>query len=173
MITKPVGFGVVTTALKSALADPADVAEAVNWMKRLNRTACELAQEVGVRGATDITGFSLLGHGLEMANASQVGLELHLSQIPFLEGARKYAEEWIFPGGASDNRHFFQDRVSFAAQISEMEQMMLFDAQTSGGLLLAVPSEQVERILERGAQAGQPLWQIGKVVQGEGIEVVE
>lgn len=173
MITKPLGFGVVTTALKSALADPADVAEAVNWMKRLNRKACELAQEVGVRGATDITGFSLLGHGLEMANASQVGLELHLSQIPFLEGARKYAEEWIFPGGASDNRHFFQDRVSFAAQISEMEQMMLFDAQTSGGLLLAVPSEQVERILERGAQAGQPLWQIGKVVQGEGIEVVE
>ena len=140
MLTKPLGFGVTTTALKRDQADPADVAEVVGWMKRLNKQAAELALEFGVRGGTDITGFSLLGHAWEMAEASGVGLRFDLQKIPFTRGARSYAEEWIFPGGASDNRLYFRRTCSFAAQIAEHEQMLLFDPQTSGGLLLAVPA---------------------------------
>ena len=115
VLSKPLGFGVTTTALKRGQADPADVAEAVGWMKRLNRGAAELAVEFGLRGGTDITGYSLLGHAAEMAAASGVGLHFQYSRIPFISGARKYAEEWTFPGGASDNALYFGEQVHFAA----------------------------------------------------------
>ncbi len=171
VLSKPLGFGTLTTALKRGLAEPQHVAEAVSWMKRLNREASELAIEFGVRGGTDITGFSLLGHGLEMADASGVGLRLSFEKIPFIQGARRYAEDWIFPGGTSDNRLYYGARVRFAPQIPESSQMLLFDAQTSGGLLLAVPKEALPAMLERAAQVEQPLWVIGEVIEGSGIEV--
>jgi selenide,water dikinase len=172
VITKPLGFGVTTTALKQDKADPADVAEAVGWMKRLNKNAAELAAQAGVRGGTDITGFSLLGHGWEMAEASTVGLRFILSQIPFTSGARRYAYEWIFPGGTSDNRAYYRQHVRFAAEIDEVMQMLLFDAQTSGGLLLAVPREKLSALLAGAAKLDQPLWVVGEVVADQGIEVI-
>ena len=107
ILTKPLGFGVTTTALKHGQADPADIAEAVRWMKTLNRDAATLAREFGVRGGTDITGYSLLGHAWEMANASQVGLRFDFSKIPFISCARKYADQWTFPGGSADNKLYF------------------------------------------------------------------
>jgi len=171
LLSKPLGFGVTTTALKQGKADPADVAEAVGWMKRLNKSAAELAAEFGVRGGTDITGFSLLGHGWEMAEASAVGMRFYLDQIPFTRGARRYAREWIFPGGSADNRTYYRQHVNFAPDIDEVEQMLLFDAQTSGGLLLAVPPEKLEALLARAAQLHQLLWVVGEVVVGEGIDV--
>jgi selenide,water dikinase len=171
VISKPLGFGTTTTALKNGKADPNDVAEVVEWMQRLNNGAAELAEEFEVRGGTDITGFGLLGHAYEIASASGVGLRFSYGKIPILAGARRYAQEWIFPGGSTDNRAFFGSHVKFDPQIDEPSQMLLFDAQTSGGLLLSVDPENLEPMLARAAETEETLWQVGEVVAGEGIEV--
>ena len=173
VLSKPLGFGTITTALKRDLVDPEDLNEAVDWMKRLNRDAGLLAREAGVRGGTDITGFSLLGHALEMAHASGVGLRFSFEKIPFTRGAKRYAEEWVFPGGSSDNRLYYGPQVQFSASIPEHFQMLLFDAQTSGGLLLAVPPERLVEMQARAADISQPLWEIGEVIVGQDIEVLE
>lgn len=171
VLTKPLGFGVTTTALKREQADEKDVLEAVNWMKTLNKTASQLAVEFGLRGGTDITGYSLLGHGLEMAEASDVSLSFDFSAIPFVGGARKYAEKGCFAGGAFDNKSHFESRVKFAASIDEENQMLLFDPQTSGGLLLGVPQEKVGAFLARAAETDVPAWVIGRVETGSGVQV--
>jgi selenide,water dikinase len=171
VLSKPPGLGTTTTALKRDLADPVDVAEVVGWMKRLNKQASELAVEFAVRGGTDVTGFSVLGHAWEMAQASGVGLRFDMEVIPFTSGARKYAGQWIFPGGSSDNRLYYQAHVRFAGHILESDQMLLFDAQTSGGLLLAVPADRLENLLRRADQVGQPLWVVGEVLAGGDIQV--
>jgi selenide,water dikinase len=171
VLSKPLGFGTTTTALKQGKAHPDHVAEAVTWMKRLNKQAAELAVEFGVHGGTDVTGFSLLGHGWEMAEASGVGLRFDFERIPFIRGAQGYAEQFIFPGGSSDNRLYYSPHVSFAPEIDEASQMLLFDAQTSGGLLLAVSPQVLDDILVRAEQMGQELWMVGEVVEGERIEV--
>lgn len=172
VLTKPLGFGVTTTALKRGVASPEDVNEVIGWMSRLNARAGQLANEFELRAGTDVTGFSLLGHGWEMAHASGVGFRLKFDQIPFLSCARKYAEQWTFPGGSADNRLHFGDHVHFDDGLSEMEQMLLFDAQTSGGLLLAVPAEKLAAFEKRAAELGQPVWVIGEAQAGERIEVV-
>lgn len=170
-LTKPLGFGCTTTALKQQKADERDVREVVNWMTRLNRTAGLLAVEVGLSAATDVTGFSLLGHAMEMANASGVALRFDYKEIPFVSGARKYAEMWTFPGGASDNRLHFGPRVAFSASLDEASQMLLFDPQTSGGLLLGVPKQKLSAFLARAKELEQPLWIIGEAREGSGIVV--
>jgi len=172
VLSKPLGFGVTTTALKRDMAAPEDVAEAIGWMTRLNRQAAELALEFGVRGGTDITGFGFIGHAWEMAESSGVGLRVDFDRIPFTRGARRYADEWTFPGGSLDNRLFYGLHVSFLRDLSEAEQMLLFDAQTSGGLLLAVPMERLEAMTRRAAEIDQPLWVIGEVLEGGEIQVV-
>lgn len=171
VLTKPLGFGTTTTALKRQQADPTDVAEVVAWMKRLNNIASALALEFGLRGATDITGFSLLGHASEMAQASGVGFRFEQAAIPLVSGARRYAEAFIFPGGASDNRLYFGSQVRFADGIDEATQMLLFDPQTSGGLLLSVPADQHAAFLRRAAELDLPAWTIGEVVEGQGVDV--
>jgi selenide,water dikinase len=172
VLTKPLGFGVTTTALKREQAEEADVREVVAWMARLNRAAAGLAVEFGLRAGTDVTGFSLLGHGHELAQASGVGLRLEYDAIPFVSCARKYADLWAFPGGAADNRLYFGEFVRFNSHLDEAAQMLLFDPQTSGGLLLAVPPAVLPAFQARAAQVGQPAWVIGEVVAGAGIEVV-
>lgn len=172
VVSKPLGFGTVTTALKREQVDPDDLAEAVIWMKRLNKTAAELAVEFDLRGGTDITGFSLLGHACEIANASAVRLRFFFDRVPFTRGARGYAQQWIFPGGSVDNRLFYGSQVHFAPEIDEASQMLLFDAQTSGGLLLCVPPDKLPSLLQRAEQLHQPLWVIGEVIPGEGLEVI-
>lgn len=171
VMSKPVGFGTTTTALKQQKAAPEDVDEVIGWMSRLNRTTSEIALEFGVRGATDITGFSLMGHAYEMASTSKVGFRFDFSAIPMLSCARKYAEMWAFPGGSSDNRLYFEKHVKFDESIDEENRMLLFDAQTSGGLLLSVPAEKLDAFLARGKELNTPLWHIGEVVEGEGIRV--
>jgi selenide,water dikinase len=171
VLSKPLGFGTVTTALKRELADPTDVSEAAGWMKRLNRTAAELAVELELTGGTDITGFGLLGHGYELAAASGVELRIFFDQVPFTRGALRYAADWVFPGGSSDNRQFFGPHVRFASEVDEPSQMLLFDAQTSGGLLLAVPPAKLDALLARAAELGQVLWPVGEAREGEGISV--
>jgi len=171
VLTKPLGFGCTTTALKQDKADETDVREVVDWMTRLNRTASLLAVEFGLSAATDVTGFSLLGHGFEMAQASGVALHFDYAQIPFVSGARKYAEMWTFPGGASDNRAYFSPNVNFDPSIDEAAQMLLFDPQTSGGLLLGVPQEKLAGFQARAHELNQPAWTIGAVRPGSGIIV--
>ena len=172
VLTKPLGFGTTTTALKRGLASDEDVREVIGWMSTLNAKAGQLAREFDLRGGTDITGFSLLGHGWELAQASGVGLRLRFGQIPFISGARKYAGQWIFPGGSSDNRLFYGAHIRFEAGVSEMEQMLLFDAQTSGGLLLAVSLEKLSAFQARARELEQPVWVIGEALTGQGIEVL-
>ncbi len=171
VLTKPLGFGVTTTALKRGLAAEEDIREVIDWMSRLNKSAAQLARAFNLRGGTDITGFSLLGHGMEMAEASGVQLRITFERVPFISCARKFAEQWIFPGGSSDNRLFYGPKVTFDADVSDVEQMLLFDAQTSGGLLLAVPAAHLPDFQAHAAALGQPVWVIGDVVEGQGIWV--
>jgi selenide,water dikinase len=172
VLSKPLGFGVITTALKRDLVDQADLTEAVDWMKRLNKAASQAAAAIGVRGGTDVTGYSLLGHAWEMAQASGVRLRFFFEQIPFIQGAKRYAQDWIFPGGSLDNRAYYGPHVNFEQRIDETSQMLLFDAQTSGGLLLAVPQAKLSELLAKAEILGQPLWVIGDVEAGEAkIEV--
>lgn len=171
VLTKPLGFGVTTTALKQQKAADEDVAEVVDWMTRLNKQAAELALEFELKGATDVTGFSLLGHGVEMAQASNVGLQIQYSKVPFVSEAQKYAQAFTFPGGASDNKIFFGGDVRFEESLEEWQRMLLFDPQTSGGLLLSMPAEKVDGFMARAKETEQSAWVIGEVVEGEGIEV--
>jgi len=171
VLTKPLGFGVTTTALKQQKANEQDILEAVDWMKQLNQKASRLATEFGVRGGTDITGYSLLGHGTELARASGVSLKINFAEIPFISGAAKYARQGIFPGGAFDNKKYFESGVQFRATLGEPEQMLLFDPQTSGGLLLGVPPESLASFLARAGEEGQAISIIGSVEAGTGIQV--
>jgi selenide,water dikinase len=172
VLTKPLGFGVTTTAIKRELASAADVEEVTGWMSRLNQLAGKLAGEFNLRGGTDITGFGLLGHASEMARASGVGLRFRFERLPFISCARKYADQWTFPGGSLDNRSFYSPQVRFEDGLSEVEQMLAFDAQTSGGLLLAVPPEKLPRFERRAKELGQSVWMIGEAVEGQGLEVL-
>jgi selenide,water dikinase len=172
VLTKPLGVGIITTALKGRQADAAHVAAAVESMKRLNRGAARLIQQVGVRACTDVTGFALLGHGFEMAERSGVRLRFFAKKLPFLEGAMQYAEASLFPGGTCNNERAYQHAVHFGPGVSEEMQQLLYTPETSGGLLVAVPAERLEMLAERFDEAAEPYWVVGEVVDGEGIEVV-
>ncbi len=143
----------------------------VETMKRLSRCAAVAGQAVGVRAATDITGFGLLGHAAEMSQAGRVRFRLWMGAIPLLPGARDYAAEWIFPGGSHDNKAFFNHLVQFDEGISEDRQMLLWDAQTSGGMLMAVPADRVDNFLAECTTHKQQAWVVGEVINGEEIEV--
>lgn len=171
VLTKPLGFGVTTTALKRELASLTDVDEVVGWMTRLNAGAARLAREVDLRAGTDVTGFSLLGHSHEMATHSRVQLRIEFDRLPFVSCARKYADLYTFPGGAADNRLYFEQFVSFDSAITEAERMLMFDPQTSGGLLLGVPAGRMADLIARAAELDQPVWEIGRVSEGAGIIV--
>jgi selenide,water dikinase len=171
VLTKPLGFGVTSTALKQEKARAEDIREMVTWMARLNRTAGQLALEFGLRAATDITGFGLMGHGLEMAQASGVSLHLEFGALPFLAGARRYAEMGAFPGGGFDNLGHFGPEVQLETSLDEPARMLLFDPQTSGGLLLGVPAGKLAGFEARAKELDQVLWVIGEVQAGRGIQV--
>ena len=171
VMTKPLGFGVTTTALKRGQAEEADVLEAVTWMKQLNDKAGKLGIEFDLNAGTDITGYSLLGHALEMADASNVALHFDFDKIPFVSCARKYADMGCFAGGAFDNKKYFEDKVQFTNGIDEQSQMLLFDPQTSGGLLLGVSQKNLDKFIARAGEIGQTVWVVGKAQAGTGITV--
>ena len=171
ILTKPLGTGVTTTALKRGAVDPQHLAQAVQWMSRLNAEASNLAVLHGVRGATDITGYGLLGHASEMAEASGVSLRFHLRAVPLLAGAETYVRGAFIAGGSADNRHFFAPRVRFEESIDEYARMLLFDAQTSGGLLLCLPPDAAASFLEQARAEAVAAWVVGGVEPGEGIDV--
>jgi len=170
LLSKPLGTGVITTALKQDKADPGHLAGAVNWMKTLNAQAVEAALKLGAHAATDITGFGFVGHAWEMVQASGAGMRILYNDIPFMEGARFYAEKGIFPGGAYDNHQYYQGHILFDSQLSEWEKLLLFDPQTSGGLLVAVDEKKYLKFISN--QTDNPLfWKIGKIIPDKLIKI--
>jgi selenide,water dikinase len=148
LLTKPLGTGVVTTALKQGLATEEDVAAAVASMKELNRDAAGAALALDAHGMTDITGFGLLGHAQEMASQAGVDFHLELPRLAWLPGARRYAEAGAFPGGMGRNLDFFQAWVTFEG-VSTLLQDMLWTPETSGGLLVSLSPEKVDAFRDR------------------------
>jgi selenide, water dikinase len=168
LLTKPLGTGIITTALKNERAGADDVLTAVDCMKLLNRQAAEAAHRAGAQAVTDITGFGLLGHAQEMAGSGQVALRFHLSALPWLPGALAYAEAGAFPGGMGRNRDYFTPWVQFAPEVDLLLQDMLWTPETSGGLLVAVAPAAV-----RAFQAHCPAAVIvGEVLPGKGEIIV-
>jgi selenide,water dikinase len=172
VLTKPLGFGAITTAIRQEKASQEDILEVTDWMMKLNQAASELAVANGVRGATDITGFGLMGHSWEVSQASHARLIINYDRLPFLGSAIKYAYMHTFAGGAFDNLHYYDPRVQIHKQLDEVRKMLLFDPQTSGGLLMAVPPREIDSLKEQAESIGQPVWEIGEVVEGAGVEVV-
>lgn len=170
LLTKPLGVGVVTTALKNGLTREEDVATAVSSMKTLNKKAAEAAQMAQAHSLTDITGFGLLGHAHEMAHLSLADFHFELSKLPWLPGAVSYGEAGAFPGGMGNNLRFFGRWVQFDSGVSQLMQDMLMTPETSGGLLVAVPADQVQNYQDH-CETAVP---IGHVTEGTGyIHVIE
>lgn len=176
VLTKALGTGTISTALKRGVVDPTHIGPMVESMKRLNRQAARAAQTVGgVKAVTDISGFGLLGHALEMAHASDRKFIFEMNQVSFLEGAITYAAEFIFPGGTANNKMYFEKEVTFDPAIPADRQWLLWDAQTSGGLLLAIPADRLDDFQSACHSNGrnQPCWVVGQVTSGSGgIEVL-
>ena len=158
VLTKPLGVGVVTTAFKGSKADDNDVAKAVRQMKMLNKTASEVFSRVGAHACTDITGFSLLGHGYEITEKSGCGMTIRIKDIPFTSGAVRYADESLFPGGSHKNRHYYGKWISFENAVSEEMQLLLFSPETSGGLLGVIPKENMDTATAFLEEQNQPFW---------------
>ncbi len=164
LLTKPLGTGVITTALKQGIAEAEHVAAAVKSMKALNRDAARAALEFEAGAITDITGFGLLGHAQEMAIQSGVDLHIASSRVPWLEGAQIYGRAGAFPGGMGRNMEHYAPCVTFDEDVDELTQDLLWTPETSGGLLIGLASEKVDAFLERLPQAVV----IGEVREGDG-----
>jgi selenide, water dikinase len=149
VLTKPLGIGVITTAIKAQVATDAIVAAALEVMTTLNRAASEAMLAVGVDAATDVTGFGLLGHLREVVRASQVGARVRARRVPLIPGARALAERGMVPGGSRRNRDAVADALRWDPAVDETTQLLLCDAQTSGGLLIAVRPERCDELVER------------------------
>ena len=175
-LTKPLGMGVLTTALKRDALSPELLKEAVYWMKQLNDRSCQAMVEAGCKAATDITGYGLLGHAMEMARASKLTLEIQAESVPLVEGVAELREAGYFPGGSAANRKWLEGvpgELAWGGGISETLRDLLCDAQTSGGLLVALPESQGEEFVRKLAARGRPSWRIGRALAGSpGILVV-
>lgn len=165
VLTKRLGTGVISTALKRGLAQQEHVEAMVESMTKLNDTAAEAIGRHDVRAATDITGFGLLGHARELACASDVGLEIDHSKLDFLPGALNYARQKTFPGGQKNNREFAGPAVKIESEVPAEIEGLLYDPQTSGGLLVAVAPSQTTPLLSHFHGARVPAAKIGRVVE--------
>jgi selenide,water dikinase len=147
VLTKPLGTGVIATAIKLGKASPEAIVAATASMAHLNRDAAEVAREQGVLGLTDVTGFGLLGHLSEMCRASGVGADLWFDQLPFLPQAQELARQGVAPGGSRRNLEYVEPWTSFDEVLEPWQRLLCADAQTSGGLLLCVSPERVETVV--------------------------
>lgn len=169
ILTKPLGTGVITTALKGEAASVEHIEVAIASMARLNRDASRLAREAAVHAMTDITGYSLLGHGHEMAHLSGVDLVVQWNALRWLPGALDYGALGLFPGGMWRNRSFFETWTRFEAALDDVQQNLLFDPQTSGGLLIAAAAEEADALCSAIAAVGDSAAIIGEVRHGAGL----
>ena len=167
VLTKPLGIGIITTAVRASLAPARAIEQANRVMCELNRTAAMVMIEFGVNAATDITGFGLAGHAWEMALASGAAIEIQADQVPIIPEAFDLARQSLFPGGSVKNHEFMETRADFVPSVPEELQMLLCDAQTSGGLLISLPTERAADFCGRliGAGVAQAAV-IGRVLPG-------
>jgi len=154
ILTKPLGTGIISTAIKGGTASKKAIAEIVKSMTTLNRKASEIMLEVGVNACTDITGFGLLGHASEMIEGTDVGMVIDSAAVPFFPEAKELAGMGMIPGGLHRNRDFRKGMVDIAKSVPQYLEDILFDPQTSGGLLIAVPERKAPELLERLHQEG-------------------
>jgi selenide,water dikinase len=154
ILTKPLGTGIINTAIKGGMAKKESITMVTDYMARLNNTASEVMQEIGVHACTDVTGFGLLGHAFEMIHGTGKGMVLNSSSVPLFPGAQDFAEMGLVPGGTYRNREFRIHQVDIDPAVSPFLMDILFDPQTSGGLLVAVPREKTEKMLKRLHEKG-------------------
>jgi len=153
ILTKPLGTGIINTAAKGAMASAQLITKATACMSTLNKTASELMQEVGVHACTDVTGFGLLGHACEMIEGTSKGMIIHTSSIPFFPEIRDFVETGLIPGGLHRNKEFRTNMIQSDAKIPYWMIDILFDPQTSGGLLIALAPKKAQVLLDRLHQA--------------------
>jgi selenide,water dikinase len=167
-LSKPLGTGVITTAGKDGAVDAPTLDGAVRSMLRLNRVAAQVALALGVKGATDITGFGLLGHTAEMVEAAGAGVEISAARLPLLPGALALAEKGQFSGGMKRNRRHVEGlmgtRLTIEPAVPPALASIAFESETSGGLLFSVGPEQAGRVLDEFARRGETCAEIGKVL---------
>jgi selenide,water dikinase len=168
VFTKRLGTGVIATALKRGIAAEADAAASIEQMLTLNRRACEEMLRFEVHGCTDVTGFGLLGHAREMALASGVTVEIDVDQVRYLPGAMEYARQGALPGGLHNNREFASCAVEAQRQLPPEIEALLYDPQTSGGLLISLPAgdaAELERSLPGAYRVGRVLARLEKAIR--------
>jgi selenide, water dikinase len=163
VLTKPLGTGVLAQAAKKAQVNPSHLSAAVATMEMLNAQACEVGRAHGVTAATDVTGFGMLGHLSHLAKASSLSVELDIGSVPYLEGAQEAVKAGFVPGGSKRNLAYVRDHLKNHEDISEDDLLLLADAQTSGGLLMAVPATEVNTVVAKLPQARA----IGRFIAGE------
>jgi selenide,water dikinase len=175
-LSKPLGVGVVTTAAKNQVASDESLAAAIASMLRLNRVAARVASEAGARGATDISGFGFAGHAAEMIAASGAGLAITASKLPLLPGALDLAAAGRFSGGMGRNRGYvetlFGQRLQVAAGVPPALASLLFESETSGGLLFSVTPDRADTVIPAFAKQNEPCWEIGEVLSAPVLRVV-
>ncbi len=164
VLTKPLGIGVITTAIKRGIASESDIVKVVEWMMTLNRDAAEVMVETGVRAATDVTGFGLLGHLKEVVDASCVGAEIEASVVPLIDGVEHYLSMGAYPGGSSANLEYVGSSIDWGGNVSEDMKKILCDAQTSGGMLICVPENRKEKLTTGLNKKGVFNTAIGRVI---------
>lgn len=172
VLTKPIGIGVLTTALKHERLGPEGIARVVELMLTPNDGASEAMRRHGARAATDVTGFGLLGHALEMARGAGLTLEIDWSRVPVLDDAVALARAGAFPGGVRTNLNAYRDRTMIDPALAEWQTLLLADPQTSGGLLIAFPPERVEAASAEFDQLGIAMFEIGRVLQWRGRDAI-
>ncbi|OGO23056.1 MAG: selenide, water dikinase SelD [Chloroflexi bacterium RBG_16_50_9] len=154
ILTKPLGTGIISTAIKSNKASEVAIDSIVRTMTTLNRKASELMQEIGVNACTDITGFGFLGHAAEMIEGTEVGMVVDSAKIPYFPEAKYFAEMGVIPGGLHRNRDYRKNMVDIDNSVPKYLQDILFDPQTSGGLLISVPIDKATVLLKKMHEAG-------------------
>lgn len=154
VLTKPLGTGIISTALKAGKVNRKTLAKVTKCMASLNKEASELMQEGKAHACTDITGFGLLGHACQLAQHSQVGIKVHLDSVPLFAEVKGFAKKGFCPGGLYRNRDFYSEMVDFSNQVPDYMKDILFDAQTSGGLLISLAPEAAELLLHKLQKAG-------------------
>jgi selenide,water dikinase len=172
ILTKPLGTGIINTAVKAGLADEKTVVYVTKLMSSLNRDAAEVMSHYPVHACTDITGFGLLGHLAEMVQGSGFGIKLYAKQIPVIPQAFEYAAMGLIPAGAYKNREFREAFADFQPSVERGLQMILFDPQTSGGLLISVQKEKAQELLEQLRKKGmEDSAIVGEVIAGAGEKI--
>ena len=154
VLTKPLGTGIISTALKAGVASEETIAEVTRSMSALNKEASALMIKLGAHACTDITGFGLIGHASHLIQDAQVGIELNLASIPVFTEALDFVKKGLYPGGLENNKTFYSPLVEFGRRIPEYRRNILFDPQTSGGLLIVLAPSAAEKIVEKLHKAG-------------------